>query len=180
MRNEGSETYEHYATALLSLALAADQIAKTEEDLSALQRLVAKNEELRRFVTDPLIRIEGKILVLRRILGTGVSELTLRFLEILVVTGAIRNLDAIVESFFQQLAARRRKISGELVSPVPIPPEKVAIIEKEASRILGKDVKLRVVTDPDLLGGLYLRVGDFVIDGTIDRQMKTLAASLRS
>ena len=180
MPSEGSESHDQYAAALLSLALAAGQVEKTEQDLSALEAMVGKNEELRRFLTDPLIQTEGKILALRRIVGTSVSELTLRFLEILLVTGAIRNLNAIVESFFRQVAARRRKISGELVSPVPISPEKVASIESEVSRILGKDVKLRVVTDPELLGGLYLRVGDFVIDGTLDRQLKTLAARLRT
>ena len=56
----------------------------------------------------------------------------------------------------------------------PLTPERTALIEKETGRLLGRTVSLRVRVDPKLLGGLYVRVGDFVIDGTVDTQLDAL------
>ncbi|MCX7591997.1 MAG: ATP synthase F1 subunit delta [Kiritimatiellae bacterium] len=179
MSSANSEALENYAAALLHLAVATDQLAEIEHDLTKVQDLMVESEELRCFLANPVITAEGKTTALRRLLGADISQITLEFLDILVLTGTIRRLNAIVESFFRQLAARRNKVSGEIVTAVPLSPEIVATIEKETSRILGKDVSLRVRVAPDLLGGIYLRVGNFVIDGTLDHQLELLAEALR-
>ena len=169
---------QQYAVALVELAKATQTLARIEQELTAVCDLVDRNEEVRRFLADPKIRKQGKIEALRKIVKPQPEPTLLHFLNILVDKDRISLLNDVASHFFRQISLDRGRITGELVSPTPLPEEKVALIRKETSRVLGKDVDLRVRVDPGLLGGFFIQVGDFVLDDTIDRQLEDLRRQL--
>lgn len=169
---------ERFADALIAMAQAADCLQQIETELTGVLPLIAESARIRGFLADPTIRTEGKRKAVAEVVGDGVHPALLCFLCFLVDEHQLTRMDDIAESFFEKVSGMREEASGELVSAVPLKGEKVALIEEETGRMLGRKVSLRTRVDPGLLGGLYVRVGDFVIDGTLDRQLDTLRQTL--
>jgi ATP synthase F1 delta subunit len=169
---------EQYAAALVALGQAGGVLPAIERDLDAVVAFLRKEHGIRRFASDPGIQVEGKCRALEELLADRAHPLLLRFLQILLEQQAFRHLTPIAESFFEQASALRAEGDGELVSAVPLPEDKVAVIESEIGRILDRRVRLRQRVDPSIMGGLRAQVGDFVLDGTLGRQFETIRQTL--
>jgi len=146
--------------------------------LTGVLDLLEKNEVVREFLADHRLHKQGKAKALREILSGQIESPLLYFLSILVEQNMISRVSEIASAFFEQVSLARDTAAGELVAPVALPEDKVTEIQREASRVIGKDVDLRVRVDPNLLAGLRIRVGDCVLDGTIDRQLEQLRQRL--
>jgi F-type H+-transporting ATPase subunit delta len=169
-----------YAEALLTLAGAAGVLPRVEQDLAAALDLIERSGDIRRFLADPAILGAGKAQAIGEILKGKVHPVFLHFLQILQETGRIAELRAIADAFFEQASQLTRKTTGELVAAQPLAGETVGRIEEEVSRLLGRELHLRTRVDPDLLGGVLVRVGDVVLDGTIDHYLESVGRRLLS
>ncbi len=167
-----------YADALLSLADAADIVDCVEQELADAVDLFGNNSELRRFASHPQIQMQGRSRGLDELLEGKVHAVLRHFLLILLENGALRELPGIAKACHAEMAQRRQRSSGELVTATAIAPEKVALIEEETSRILGKRVHLKVRVDPQLVGGLAVHVGDFILDGSIENQLESIRGAM--
>ena len=175
---EENNDVEQLADSLVSLGRATATLKRFDEDLMLTLETFEKNSQVRRFLADPAIRVEGKLSAVREILKDRVHPVLLHFLLILVEQDIISKLKPVADSFFRKVSGLRQRISGELVTALPLPPEKIAAIEKETGAILDKEVHLRVRVDPDILGGVFVQVGDFVLDGTIDHRLDSIRRQL--
>jgi F-type H+-transporting ATPase subunit delta len=162
---------ERYADALVALGEGAGAASRVESELPWVADFLAGNEDVRRFMADPLLTLEGKRRALEDVLGPRVHPVLLYFLFILLSEGALRDLSPVVAAFFRKVSSARNRVAGEIVSSRALDGEKIATIEKETGRILGKEVQLRVRVDPSMLGGVLVRVGDFVLDATVEHQL---------
>lgn len=169
-----------YADALVALGTAAGTLPELEYELVSLRDFVQADVRLQRFLADPVVRSEGKQAALRDILTGHVSEMLLHFLMILQAEGCLGKLEAIADEFFRKTSRLRERTTGELLTAVTVPDAKVALIEKEVSRILEKDVHLRQRIMPGIVGGLAVRVDNFVLDGTIDHELGEIRRGLLS
>jgi F-type H+-transporting ATPase subunit delta len=163
---------EHYADALLALGRATGEFARFQDDLEQACLLVRRDSRIREFLADPAVAGEGKRRALEQLLSGSIHPVILDFLLILLDQDRLRHFQLLVDVFHEKISNVRRRASGELICAAELSPEQVAAVEHEAGRILGKDVALRVRVDPGLLGGILLRVGDFVLDGSLDRQLE--------
>jgi F-type H+-transporting ATPase subunit delta len=148
--------------------------------VAAVLQAVDDHEELRRFLADPALRTEGKRRAIEELFEGRVHPVLLHVLMILVEQNALHKLPRIADVFYERLSDLRDKISGELVTVRPLSETQHGEIEAEVSRILGKRVHLLVREDPNLLGGLRVRVGEFILDGTVDRRLESMRQSLLS
>ena len=167
-----------YAEALLALAEAAGSSSRIEQELVSLLDLFETNTALRRFLADPAVKTEGKKTALHELLCERVSPVLLHFVLILQAEGVLPQIRAIGEDFFRLFTSKRRKVTGTLLSAVPVPDDKLAVIEREAGRVLGKDVHLRVRVETGIMGGMRIQVGDFILDGTVEHQFSELRRKL--
>jgi len=174
----GSEPVQAYGDALLTLCEAAGATVIVERQLDELLEFLVTHEAIGRFANDPTITAAGKLDALDRLLEEKLHGVLHHFILILVSQGLFRELPAIAQAFKQAVTEKREHATGELASAHPVPEEKVALIEKEVGRILSKRVQLRLRVDPGLLGGMVVRVGDFIIDGTVDRQLDSIRRGL--
>jgi F-type H+-transporting ATPase subunit delta len=170
---------ERYAEALLRLGEASGCLADLERQLPDARDLLARNAEVRRFLADPGVEAEGKRRAIERLLaGEPPHPALIPFLQILLAAGRLARLPAIVDAFLAGAAGLRQESLGELLSAVAVPDDRRAAIEREVSRILGKPVRLQPRVDPALLGGHQVRVGDFLLDFTVDHRLEQIRRGL--
>ncbi len=173
-----SERVRAYGEALLALCEAADATAAVERQFGELVEFLNQHKEIGQFAGNPTVTGEGKREALDELFAQNVHAVLTHFVLIVLANGLFFQLPAIAQAFYHAAAEKRELSTGELESARPVSEEKVALIEEEVGRILGRSVQLRPRTNPNIMGGLIVRVGDFVIDGTIDHQLDRMRRGL--
>jgi F-type H+-transporting ATPase subunit delta len=84
-----------------------------------------------------------------------------------------RTLERVLEEFLSLAAHRRSRMVARVTSAVPLSDDQQARLADSLAREFGGEVRLQVVVDPSILGGLTIRVGDEVIDASVARQLDT-------
>ncbi len=169
---------ERYADALIALGEASGTMPAIEEDLRALSEFLRTQGDLRQFLASPRIHDAGKERALDQVLERRVHPVLIHYVQMLQGLGHLTHLSAIAECFFGKVAGARQQASGEIVTAVPLSPEKLAAITTEVGRVLGKEVHLQPRITPGIVGGIFVKVGDFIIDGTVETQLDAVRRQL--
>jgi len=164
-----------YAKALLG---ATEKAGNTEAVLSELHSVnadvLARLPQLKATLASPRVPLEAKLSVLDRAFGNQMTPTLLDFLKVLCRRGRFDCLAAIESSMRRLFNDLRGRVEVEVRSAEPLDD---ATIEMTANRLraaLQCDVELRLETDPDILGGLVIRIGDTVYDGSIANRLHRL------
>jgi len=163
-----------YAQAILTIAEAEGRLDQVSDELFHFAKAVERNHELRSALTDIAIPAERKDAVLDELLGDRASDLTRHIVSFVVSQGRSRELDDIVEELAGLATERRSKVLGEVRSAVPLTEEQRAKLNEALSKATGKIVDAKVIVDPSVVGGIYAKVGDVVIDATVRRRLQDL------
>jgi F-type H+-transporting ATPase subunit delta len=166
------EAIRGYAQALFSVAEAEGVLDEVSDELFRFSRTVEQQSELRQALTDPKLPQERKRAVLQDLLGERASPHTLNLLEFIVEQGRARELEAITSELMALAAERRRHAVAEVRTAVPLDKERRERLARALSEATGKDVDLKVIVDPSIVGGIVARVGDQVIDGSVRRRLE--------
>jgi len=166
---------EVYARALLGAAQASKNLDEVVEQLESLVAdVLNKNPKVEFALTNPKMSVEDKSAMIDRVFAGKMSPTLVTFLKILARRQRLGSLRAI-----QQAASNLRdEIAGRIQVQVTVaqelePAAKASLTEK-LKGIFKKDVRLNTKVDPSILGGLIVRVGDTVLDGSIDGQLAAL------
>lgn len=173
-----SEVTDGYADALFGLAVAEDQLGRVEGDLYALARAVEGSSELAEAVSDPRVPADRLETLTSELLAERASPVTREAVGLLVRMGRLGDLVEIADRLAEKAALSRGRQLAEVRSAVPLGSETVERLEGVLSGVVGHPVEVRVVVDPDVLGGLVARVGDLVVDGTVRSRMNQVRALL--
>jgi F-type H+-transporting ATPase subunit delta len=167
-----------YANALFEMAQAESVSSRVEEELYRLRELLKKNPDLLEFLKDPTIQHEGKRKALGELFQGRVHPLVLNMLITLSDQDRAGRVLHVIEEFSGRVASETEKISGEVSTVVPIDNETLQRLAAELSRITGKSVQLFQKTDPSILGGAIIKVGEQVIDGSLRRRLTQIKERL--
>ncbi|MCP2260299.1 ATP synthase F1 subcomplex delta subunit [Streptoalloteichus tenebrarius] len=165
-------------TALLTRAERDERLDAVEDELFRLGRIVSGQPELDRLLSDPVSPAEGKVDLVRRLLADRVEPVTMTLVEQLVSrphgVDVVDGLDELAA-----MAARRRERSvAHVRSAVPLSEAQQERLVAILRRIYNRPVALHVELDPSLVGGLVVRVGDEVIDGSVVGRLQALGREL--
>ena len=97
---------------------------------------------------------------------------------LVVVAGRAGELEAIVDTFVELAVAERSRELAEVRSAVPLSDDDVERLRAALNQATGKNVEVKVIVDPSLMGGIVTRVGDLVIDGTVKHRLEQLKEQL--
>ncbi|TMK85599.1 MAG: ATP synthase F1 subunit delta [Actinobacteria bacterium] len=148
-----------YAQALFAVAEAEGQLEQVEDELFRFGKAVETESELREALTDPALPVDRKKAVVQELLGGRASGHTVNLVEFLLEQGRAKDLARIVDAMTELAAERRRRAVAD----------RLATALSEAT---GKDVELRTLVDPSVIGGVVARVGDVVFDGSVKRKLE--------
>jgi F-type H+-transporting ATPase subunit delta len=167
-----------YAEALLRVAQAEDALPRIEEDAFRLRELLKTSPALQEFIKNPNVRQEGKREALGQLLGNHVHPAFLDALLLIIGQNRGNRLDHILEEFQAAAAAAREHVAGEVISAVPLDDATVSRLEQELTKATNKNVHLLKRVEPSILGGLVVRLGHEVIDGSLRRRLEDIKQHL--
>jgi F-type H+-transporting ATPase subunit delta len=163
-----------YARALFELARAEDAVERVEEDLRRLKEVLETHPELLGFLKEGRIQHEGKRRAIGELFEDRVHPVVVDTLITISNQDRNRRLPAIIEAFEAITTAERKRITGEVVTAIPLGEETVRRMAKELERRTGKNVQLYQRVDPAILGGAIIKVGGQIIDGSLRRKLSEI------
>ena len=169
-----------YATALYEEADAAGGLAAVDDDVLMLRNNIESNRELSRFFESPVIPQEKKESILQELLEERVETLTLQFLRLLVQKDRETLTKAILDQYQSLRDEQRGIVDAEVTVAQPLNDEDRNVLVEALEEKTGKDVRLHLEENPDLIGGLVIRIGDRVFDGSVRSQLNALRDQLQN
>ena len=173
-----SERTEGYASAVVSIAQAEDVLDRVTDELSAVGRATAGNEELRRVLSDRAVPASRRIGIIEDLLADQASPVTLNVVAMLVGAGRGGDIDAIADEALTLAAATRGEAVAEVRSAVALSDSQIARVAEALSRASGRNVTVHVVVDPEIIGGLTAQIGDTVFDGSVSTRLDKMKERL--
>jgi F-type H+-transporting ATPase subunit delta len=167
-----------YAEALFAVARAEGTLAEGEDELFRFSQTLQGNDELRDALTDARIPAARRQQIVEDLLGGKASSTTVALVSMVVGTGRARDLPTIIERLVEMSAAEANKEVAEVRSAVPLTDNQRDRLAEALEDATGKQVELKVVVDPSVLGGIVAQVGDTVIDGSVRRRLDQLKNAL--
>ena len=168
------ERNDAYANALLEVARAEGHLAEVEDDLFRFARVFEGSDELRLALTDPQLPADRRMAIVEELMGGKALATSAALAAFVVGIGRAADLPAIVEAFVMKAASVRNRELAEVRSALPLDEGQRARLAEALAAATGKQIELKVIIDPSVLGGLVARVGDTVIDGTVRHRLDQL------
>ena len=162
-----------YAKAVFQLAVERDELEVWLEDLTQLADSVT-DEEFIRVLSAPRVPSSQKEGVIREALGSMVSPLALNLMFLLTSRGATHSLPEIADRYQEMLDAHRGVERAEVVSAVPLSDAQRDGVADMLARTSGREIRLTARVDPEILGGMVIRVGDRVMDGSARTRLESM------
>jgi F-type H+-transporting ATPase subunit delta len=169
---------EAYAEALLEVARAEKQGGAIEDDLFRFARALDANDELRTALTDRTLPAERRVAIVEELMGGVALPVSVGLVTMVVGADRASELPAVVDRFLELSAEERKHEVAEVRAAVPLDERLRDRLAKALSEATGKDVEVKVVVDPNVLGGVVARIGDTVIDGSVRHRLDQLKERL--
>ena len=163
-----------YAEALFAVARAEGPLAEIEDELFRVAQVVRGNDELRDKLADPHIPVATRQQIVVDLLGGSATPATTSLVSMVVGTGRIRELPAIVDELVAMAARLASKEVAEVRSAIALTDDQKTRLAAALGKATGKQIEVKVILDPSIKGGLVAQVGDTVIDGSVRRRLDQL------
>lgn len=168
-----------YGDALFELAVEEDKVDALLEEIGQLQQVLSENEEFGRLMNHPKIIKEEKIQVAKNVFGGRLSDELLGFLIIIISKDRYRDIDAILDYFVAEVKQYKGIGVATVTTAVPLREEQCRKIER---RLLDTTsytkMEMNYLLDKSLIGGMVIRIGDRVVDSSINTKLNELQKEL--
>ena len=170
-----------YASALFELADNARALDQVAQDLDTFKKLLAESPELSRLIASPVIgranQEKGLLAVLDAV---GIAGLTRNFIGTVARNGRARELPAMATAYLAELSRRRGETSARVTSAVPLTAAQQQQLAESLHQVLGgAKVSIDAHVDPDILGGLVVKVGSRLFDSSIRSKLQRLQLAMK-
>ncbi|HWQ61193.1 MAG TPA: F0F1 ATP synthase subunit delta [Negativicutes bacterium] len=167
-----------YAEALYELAAEKQALDGVEKELDIVEETLAAHEELATLIYHPQMPLAAKKETVEKVFGPQVSDYVRNFLLLLVDKRRETALPAIIREY-KVLANKARNIAeAEVTTARPLAEDDKQALAARLSAVTGKTVVLNTRVDDRIVGGVVVKIGDKLIDGSVVRQLDALRTAL--
>lgn len=171
-----------YGAALCEVAIAREQVDRVDAQLGALVDVLASHPDLRRELSHRQRPPRQRKALLDAILAEALAEPPLpivrNFLHLLINKRREEHLDEIVAEFRRRADAARGVIEAVARVGVPLSEGEETALRRRLGQLTGKQVRLSIEVDADLIGGVVVRIGDRVLDDSVRSRLARLRSAL--
>ena len=173
-----ADRIDAYAAALFEVARAEGSLETVEEELFRVARTIEGSDELRSTLTDRAVPVEMRQGIVEDLLGSRASSVTTALVSFVVGSGRSKDLPAIIDRLVERAAEERSQAVAEVRSAIPLDDDQKTRLAAALGKATGKNISVKVVVDPSILGGIVAQVGDTVIDGSVRSRLNQLREAL--
>jgi F-type H+-transporting ATPase subunit delta len=163
-----------YAHALFGVARSEGNLPEVEDELFRFARTLEASDELRTTLTDAALPVSQRQQIVEDLLGGRAHPVTVALASMVVGVGRSRDLVSIIDELVRISAEEGNKELAEVRSAVELTDDQKARLTTALGTATGKNIELKVVIDPSVLGGLVAQIGDTVIDGSVKTRLEQL------
>ncbi|MFY0991612.1 F0F1 ATP synthase subunit delta [Halomonas sp. C05BenzN] len=174
---ETSTVARPYAKAAFEYARDHQVLDDWAEWLEKLGQVVASHD-VQKLLTSPRLNTERKVALVIEVADVGVDDAARRFLEALGEKGRLSALTAIAEQFERLRADHDKRVDVTVVSAFALDDKQQQKLAGALKKRLNREISITTQVDPKLLGGVILRAGDTVIDGSVRGRLNRLSEAL--
>ncbi len=175
---EADPAIEGYARAIVEAAGAEGVLDRVDDELFAFARAVEGNASLRDRLVDERLGVGPRLEIIEELLGGRAHPQTLAAASYVVQSGRGRQIGEIAGALSRIAASSRSQTVAEVRSAVELDQGQRERLTAALSKATGRDVSVKVIVDPDVVGGLVVSVGDEVIDGSVARRLAQMRTAL--
>lgn len=183
MENSGGITASlqgRYASALYDLASDKGFVTAVESDLETLGEALVQAPDLAALIRNPQISRDDAAKAIDGVAGVlGLSDLTKNFLAVLAGNRRLAALPDVVRAFAAIAAAQRGEVTAEVTTAHALSDDQIAQLAAKLKAREGKEVKIKAKVDPEILGGLVVKIGSRQIDSSIRTRLNSLAQAMK-
>lgn len=169
---------EGYARAVFEIARAEGTLDEVEDELFRFARSYESSDALRNALTDEMVPADRRQGIVESLLGGKATATTMQLVSMVVGAGRGRDLPEIIDSLVARASDAKDLAVAEVRSAVALTDDQQNRLRAALANATGRQVNLKVVIDPSILGGLVATVGDTVIDGSVRSRVEQLKSRL--
>lgn len=168
-----------YGGALFELAVEENKVDSFAEEIQVLQQVLAENRELNDLMNHPKILKEEKLQIIKNIFEGRIDKELLGFLSLIIMKDRYSEIDQILAYFLNEV----KELKGIGVAYVTTAEalrddQKKQIVEKLLETTKYKEMEMNYAQDKDLIGGMVIRIGDRIVDGSVKTKLEELQKQL--
>ena len=168
-----TETSERYSRALFEVSQESSELDKAESDIKNFLSILASSSDIENFIKNPTQSLDQQIMLINILAEKlGFSKNLRNFFLLLIEKRRIFFIQKISESFLKLCLKKRGEIKASLISSKDLSQIEIDKISKELSETTGSILKFDFKVDKELIGGLKLQLGSFMIDTSIKSKLK--------
>jgi len=174
-----AEIVEPYAEALMSLAKEKNITDQVGDNIRSLKALFDESQDLTTLLASPLAGAGDKKEVIKKIAGGQIDSFLLNFLLLLVDRQRINVVEAVFDKYLENLRKLNNIVLAEVTSAVEISEADAGkLVEKVKALTGAKGVEMETNVDPDIIGGVIIKVGSQIFDASIKGQLRRISRSM--
>lgn len=174
-----SAVAKRYARALFEVASENQTIDTTENELNQITELIAQDADFKAILTHPKITAAEKNQMLKTLFEGKVADTTLNFLTLVIERGREESFSAIAQNF-TDLANEARGYADAIVTTAkPLTDEEAQKVAAQFGDQLNKKLRVTTKVDPTIIGGMIVRIGDRMYDGSIKGKLARFTQQIK-
>ncbi len=171
-------TSRRYASALLSAAEEGNFLDQIVEELQVIKVVLEHSRDLVQALRSPLVEGDKKIHILEDIFRDSIGEKMFIFLKLIARKKRAGLLPEIIDEFQVLLDEKRGIINVDISSAVELSDEQSSELVNRLEVYTGKKIRPRMALDEGLIGGVSVKIGDTIFDGSISHQLQRFRQAL--
>jgi len=174
-----SRVARRYAQALFMTALKYDVIKSVEDDLNSIVGLLENDEQFHEFVIAPYTGREEKIEIVDKLFSDRVTALTMQVLRVMLEKRREDEITGVRDEFVKLRRENEGVIFATVTSAEKIDDAQRKALMAKLEKTLGKKIEAEFKVEPQLIGGIRVAYGNYVLDGSIRGALSNLRDKLR-
>lgn len=173
-----SATFENYARALLDLAEARGLTQQVVQDVAGISEVIRQNPVFARYLSDPSVSDSERDQLIDRVFAGKTSDLLVAYLKLVNAKGRLGAFPQIARAVQDLVDRQAGNLTVDMTVAQQLPDDAVEQIRRQLSEKLQKNVTVKQKTDDSIIGGVILKIGDSLIDGSVKAQLEAMKRRL--
>ena len=167
-----------YAQAIYEIADSKNMLDEVEQQLATVAETIKSHEDLSMLMYHPMVPAQVKKDTLSQIFAEGLTDYVRNFLMLLVDKRRETALPSITKEFVRLANEKRNIAEAEVITAMPLTAEQESALKAKLSAVTGKNIILKPQVDKEIVGGVIVRIGNKLIDGSVTGRIAALRTAL--